>query len=279
MPDLTELLRRAGRGVLPKPAFAAASAAYNFVAGARQLGVGGYRRLRNLASDRHPADGRLTEVRLPALAHPIAVRNGTSDATELIHTIVRGTYGPYTPPPGEGVKLVIDAGANIGDTAAWFLTRYPKATVVSLEPDTANFAVLERNTAPYGERSVRLKAGLWPRAANLRVVESESRTALSVEEVADGQRFDCQAVSPADLLARTGADHIDIFKIDIEGAERQLFADPAADNWLARTGMIMMEIHGPAEWAAVDAAVRRHGFVHHLTREVHVFVHPGQGRR
>lgn len=277
MPDLTEFLRRVGRSVLPRPLMGVASATLNHLHGCRQLGLAEYRRLRALEGDQ--PDGPLAEVWLPALVHPVSVRRGTSDATELIHTIVRGTYGPYTPPPGEGVRLVIDAGANIGDTAGWFLTRYPKATVVSLEPDTRNFAVLERNTAPYGERSVRLNAGLWPRAAKLRVVESESRTALSVEEVVDGGRFDCQAVSPTDLLTRTGANHIDIFKIDIEGAERQLFADSGADAWLARTDLILMEIHGPDEEAAVMTAVGRHGFRHAQHREVRVFIHPNRGRR
>ena len=272
MPPLMESFRRVGRSILPNPLFAAASRGYNWFAGVRQLGFGGYSRLRNLASDYHPADGTFTELTIPSLMHPIAVRNGSSDVSELIHTILRRTYEPFTPAPGRDVRFVIDAGANIGDTAAWFLTRYPAARVVSLEPDSRNFEVLVRNTSAYGDRSIRLNFGLWPRSANLRVVESESRTALSVVEVAEGQPFDCKAVSPTDLLAQTGSDWIDIFKIDIEGAEQELFAAPDADAWLARTGMIMMEIHGPAEWEAVSTAVARHRFVHHRHREVHIFV-------
>lgn len=41
----------------------------------------------------------------------------------------------------------MDAGANVGLAARLFAALWPNATIVSLEPDRSNFAVLELNAA------------------------------------------------------------------------------------------------------------------------------------
>jgi hypothetical protein len=69
----------------------------------------------------------------------------------------------------------------------------------------------------------------------------------------------------------TGMKTIDVFKIDIEGAETALFSGPC-DDWLERTRVIMTEIHSPEADRAVRRAVARHRYEYHRHREVHVFV-------
>ena len=39
----------------------------------------------------------------------------------------------------------MDAGASIGDTTAWFLSKFLSATVIALEPDSENYALLRKN--------------------------------------------------------------------------------------------------------------------------------------
>jgi FkbM family methyltransferase len=264
------MLRRFGRAVIPTPGYAVLSDFYNFAVGTRRLGRAEYLRLLRLRADRHAVDGDLSVFRLPNLLHPIAVRNGTSDPNELIHTVVRETYAPHSPSP-DSTRLVIDAGANIGDTCSWFLTRYPSATVIALEPDKSNYAMLKRNCEAYGPRAVLLNAGLWPTRARLKVVESDSHNGMSVTEVGDGAAFDCESYSPTDLIALGGRDRIDLIKIDIEGAEAELFSAPC-DAWLERTRVLMIEIHGPDAERAVRAAVGRHRFKQYRHREVHLFI-------
>ena len=43
--------------------------------------------------------------------------------------------------------LIVDAGANIGASAVYFVIAYPNACVVALEPDVGNFGLLSKNTA------------------------------------------------------------------------------------------------------------------------------------
>lgn len=44
-------------------------------------------------------------------------------------------------------RLVLDAGANVGLASRLFAALWPRARIISLEPDRANFAMLELNAA------------------------------------------------------------------------------------------------------------------------------------
>ena len=63
------------------------------------------------------------------------------------------------------LPVIVDCSANIGLSALWFARRFPHATIIAIEPDTDNFAMLQANTAHVGEgRGVRKAAcGLKPR--------------------------------------------------------------------------------------------------------------------
>jgi hypothetical protein len=43
--------------------------------------------------------------------------------------------------------VIIDAGAHIGLAGIWYSRLYPDAVIISIEPDPANFKMLEANTA------------------------------------------------------------------------------------------------------------------------------------
>ena len=61
----------------------------------------------------------------------------------------------------------------------------------------------------------------------------------------------------ATLLDRAGFDRVDLLKVDVEGAELELFShDPQA--WLPRVGMVIVETHDrfrPGSEAAVRSAL------------------------
>ena len=43
------------------------------------------------------------------------------------------------------VPVIVDAGANIGAASLWFKLAWPEATVVAVEPEQGNAAVLRKN--------------------------------------------------------------------------------------------------------------------------------------
>jgi FkbM family methyltransferase len=266
---LLETARRLARTTLPRSSFATAAETYNAFVGARKLGLKEYRRLRDSFPDRSTPDESVIQFSIPDLMHPIFVRRGTGDAIELVSSCLRLVYGQYLPSPPIG--LILDAGAFIGDTTAWYLSRFRDAKVIALEPDPANFAMVERNCSAYGARAALLNAALWSRRSQLALPAGRTATSdVSVAATNDATRANCVGLSPMDVLEMSGKDAFDIFKCDIEGAEVELFSSDC-DPWLSRTRSLYVDIHSRQAHEVVVSATRRHGFVCRPWRELLIF--------
>lgn len=259
-----EWARRAGRWLLPPGLYRRGYDAINAWHGVRTLGWREYRRLKA----NEPEGRDLNRYELPELEHPIYIRPGYKWAISVIQNVLRETYGRHT--PAEPIRFIIDAGAFIGDTAAYYLSRFPEARVVAVEPVDKHFAILEKNCGPYGDRVRLIKGALWPHDAHLALDPDWGGRRSSVLET-DAGSADFVGISPLTLLQESGRDEIDIFKCDIEGGELQLFGDDSVDEWLPRTRTVFIEIHGPEADAAVMDATRRHGFRGTRYRELHIF--------
>jgi FkbM family methyltransferase len=193
--------------------------------------------------------------------YPLWVRSHTSDLAVFRQIFVHREYRCLDAVPG--ARVVIDCGANVGYSAAYFLSRYPAARLIAVEPDEGNFHQLERNLAPYGSRTLCLHTGVWGRCTGL-VMSDEPfgdnrEWARTVREAHPGERATMAAVDIGTLLARTGEERISILKIDIEGAEEAVFR--ALCPWLDRVDNLVIELHGPACEKAFFEAIRAHGFV------------------
>ena len=91
--------------------------------------------------------------------HPLHVRSGTSDIGVFSQIFIEQEYACLD--DLKGVEFVVDCGANVGYSSAYFLSRFPNCHVVAIEPDPNNFAMLQRNMAPYGNRVKTIQAGVW----------------------------------------------------------------------------------------------------------------------
>jgi FkbM family methyltransferase len=264
-----EIARRVSRSLLPRDAYLRCAARYGAAIRLLRLGPALDRQLRGAA--RAPQGSGEVVLRPPVVAHPVIVRAGTTDALVFDNNLVRRAYAcvePRTP-----IRFVVDAGANAGYASAYFLTRFPEARVVALEPDPDNATVARRNLAPYGQRARLLECGLWPRPARLRMRRAERADSVMVEEVIGDDAGDCSAIDLSTLLAQSGEARIDLLKCDIEGAEEHVFAVDA-DPWLERTACIVAELHGERAARVVRAATARHGFRARRHRDLHVFQRP-----
>ncbi len=116
--------------------------------------------------------------------------------------------------------LVIDIGANVGDTAVTCLGAGPNIDVIAVEGLPAFVSYLRRNTAAYGDRCRVVDAFLGPIAGLtdrgfVTTGSSTGRFASTSEEGTPVEAF----VSPQELLAT--ADQYDqvIWKSDIDGLD------------------------------------------------------------
>ncbi len=199
------------------------------------------------------------QISVPGMSHPLYMRTGTSDRSAFNEVIVKRWYDhPFPGAP----QLIIDAGANVGYASVRFAELYPNADIVAIEPDRGNFAMLQQNVAPY-PRVRGLQCGLWPRTARLVIENPEAKPwAFRVREAREGEPS-FATVGIAKLMADQGAATLDILKLDIEGAERELFSDPGCEEWLSRTNMMFVELHDrikPGCTQAMETAIARHGF-------------------
>src|SRR5258708_9013367 len=64
-------------------------------------------------------------------------------------------------------RFILDCGANVGYSAAYFLTRFPEAVLIAVEPDPDNCAMLEANLAGFAGRYRVVRSAIWSRETGL----------------------------------------------------------------------------------------------------------------
>ncbi len=175
---------------------------------------------------------------------PLWCRANTSDRQVFSQVFVEREYAclDYVVRP----QLIIDCGANVGYTSAFFLSRYPSAHVIAVEPDPGNFAVLESNLGGYGKRAIAMRTAVWsgPVALKLSRDSADDRDwAVQVRLPRDDEVPDLIATDIGQLLESSGFDRIDILKIDVEHAEIEIFGR-GFESWLDRVDNIAIELHG-----------------------------------
>lgn len=138
-------------------------------------------------------------------------------------------------------KYILDAGANVGFATVLFKLLWPDATVVSLEPDPDNFAMLQRNTQ--GFKNVHaVNAGLWGRSADIVLAGSHGYWGRVFREAKGGEKG-MPAHSVQDIAKKLGIPAFDFVKIDIEGAEGMVFAPGGDFDWIKQARAVTLEVH------------------------------------
>lgn len=135
--------------------------------------------------------------------------------------------------------LVVDCGANIGASAAWFARRYPKATTLAVEPETDNFALLESNVIGLNVRP--LHAAIAGRPGTVQVFDAGIGE-WGYRTIGVGTPIgEARAVTLSELLAMAPDCTPFILKIDIEGAEADLFSEEP--EVFGRFPLVIVELH------------------------------------
>jgi FkbM family methyltransferase len=139
--------------------------------------------------------------------------------------------------------LIVDAGANVGASAIYFATRYPEARILAIEPDEANFRLLQLNTRNYRRVSC-VHGAVASRDGMAEVIDPGLSTdgyRATLIPAAAGSIGQVPAYSVPSLLEQaTGARPL-LLKVDIEGGESDLFSGMPA--WLEDFPVIAIELH------------------------------------
>lgn len=217
--------------------------------------------LRRAIGAREPERWR---VRPKRSRHSLELRlRGSSDVLVFDQIFLDEEYSCLRDMPN--VRCVVDLGANIGLSSAYFLACFPKSQVIALEPNPSNFELCRANLASFGERARVIHGAVWSKSGRVSVVVGrfrDGRDWSSQVEAAEGSGVEgepVQAWSMEDFLAKMGLESVDLLKIDIERAELEIFREGAAE-WLPRIRNICIELHGADCEGALFAALAEFDF-------------------
>jgi len=136
-------------------------------------------------------------------------------------------------------QYIVDAGANIGLATCYFKEKWPDSSIIAIEPEKSNFELLKLNTLKF-DRITLLKAGVWNKSGFL---EFESdKVNFDSFVVRENTRTGISAITIAEILQAYKWPRIDLLKMDVEGAEKEIF-DETAHEWLPFVKVLVIELH------------------------------------
>lgn len=190
--------------------------------------------------------GRVGQYELRRSGLKFHVRHRTGDVAILNKVFARnGGRDSYTPPPevvsaigSTRAPKILDVGANIGLFGIFALERWPDAQITAFEPDDDNRRVLCRTVAA---NALGHRWTVVGKAVSNAVGELSFVPGLRAEaHIAADDETGTITVPTVDLFEQQG-DGVDLIKLDVEGGEWTILADPRLSA--LKTSAIRLEWH------------------------------------
>lgn len=171
--------------------------------------------------------------------YPIYLRNKTSDIQVFYQVLFNLEYAiqlDFDP------KVIVDLGANCGLASIYFANKYPHSKIIAVEPETENYVMLKKNTEKY-EQIITYNKGIWNKTCNLIIQDNGNGCwGFSVIESSEQSSNTVSAITLSQIINENHLESIDILKVDIEGAEVELFST-CFEDWLDKVRVIIIELH------------------------------------
>ena len=171
---------------------------------------------------------------------------------------------------------ILDCGANVGVSCLFFRRRFPKAKITAFEPDPKIFSYLKHNMEHAGINNLELlDKAVWVCETKLNF-GSEGSDAGRIGGSSGMIPIEVDTVRLRDYLN----EQIDLLKMDIEGAECEVFADIAPLLYNIRN--VFVEYHSiagePQELDSLIKILKDGGFrlqIHHMSASPKPFIEVG----
>jgi FkbM family methyltransferase len=186
----------------------------------------------------------LLQVKGFGLKFPVSLRVPSSDIRVFEQIFIRNEYKFDV---NRDPEFIVDAGANIGLASVYFANQFPNARILAIEPEKENFEVLVKNVKPYPNVQPVLGA-LWGERAEVEVVDRglgnwgfmiETSSDRQTPSKSSHQKVEGMTVDM--ILDRYDVQKISILKLDIEGAELEVFRN--SSSWIDRIDSLIIELH------------------------------------
>ena len=186
----------------------------------------------------------------------------------LVSGVPFGRCWPYDVARYAGTRelgVIVDAGANVGQTALGLRRYFPNAEVHCFEPIPETFSLLEKVVGAYPRIHAHpLALSDETRELSMRADAFSETSAVTTSESGDIRRVKARTL---DEFARaTGIESIDILKVDVEGHEMPVIGGGARLLAGRRIQAVYVEVGmetgdlGHTHFSRVHAALEPHGF-------------------
>lgn len=138
-------------------------------------------------------------------------------------------------------KNIIDVGAYTGFSSIYFANKYPKATIIALEPAVINRAICSLNSKFYPQINI-LPVALWPKKEDLFLFNNEEGSehfqAGPQVKITDNALYPIAGMSLDTILKTTKINRIDLLKISVEGIENTILK--SASEWIKKVDSLII---------------------------------------
>jgi FkbM family methyltransferase len=139
--------------------------------------------------------------------------------------------------------FIVDAGANVGYSSLLFAKMYPNATIVAVEPESTNCEMFRKNCSAYKNIHL-IKGAIWSHRTILQISNPQALDfefqVTEFQGSSSSEKIDAYGI--IDFKKKYGNRRINLLKLDIEGAEYQIFSSNYQD-WLPFVDNIIVELH------------------------------------
>jgi len=144
---------------------------------------------------------------------------------------------------------IIDCGANMGISVLYFKHLFPKAEIIAIEPNPTALYYLEKNIRQNALEGVDVKnVCLSDKIGKEKFYYSSKLSIANASLFAEIGKEYLQEVDAVLLSDYLSGDVFDLVKIDIEGAERQVFKELKFSGQLPQSHCYIMEYHQAPEY-------------------------------
>lgn len=165
-------------------------------------------------------------------------------------------YDPFI--KGKKDLVMLDIGANVG---LWSYYAYPQAKILySVEPSEEHYQCLVtmavsnefHNLAP-------IKKAISNTNGKAKFYHNANTTMYSLNEVvSQGEFEEVETITLDSFFSENKIEHVDFMKIDVEGAEADIFGGESFEKVKDKIDVIMGEFH---EWTNINPELFRSYFV------------------
>jgi FkbM family methyltransferase len=167
--------------------------------------------------------------------------------------------------PNFQFHLIVDVGANVGQSAIAFANRFTNAKIISVEPVSGTFEELRKNVATY--RNVTCCQLAFGSSVGTSVIVSTADSSMNrVEEGGGEGAHKIERTTLDAFCSEQNIDHISFLKIDTEGGDLEVLRGAAAMLKDRKIDFVEVEAgmhcdnhyHVPME--ALKSTLEQHGY-------------------